>query len=292
MISGKIFSKISFYFQIARLNKPLAILFLLLPALFNIIFVFKSETAISNEFFAKIIIFFTIGAIIMRSAGCVINDIFDRKIDAKVSRTKERPLAKGEISLFEALIFLFFLLFLGLIILLQFNLKTIILGFLALILVSLYPLMKRITFYPQIFLGVVFNFGVLMSNSALNQEFLLSKWLLYCACILWTVIYDTIYGFQDIEDDLKIGVKSSAIAFSKNPRKILSILSILMCFLLIFVGILQKTSFSYHFLIILAIFYLIYLIFRTNFKNPKQCLKAFKNNILVGFLILLAIFSA
>lgn len=280
------------YIKLTRINRPIGIYLLVLPCFFGIFFAFAGRVSANWGEILRFCLTFALGSVIMRSAGCIINDIFDRKIDAKVSRTKDRPLASGEISLFEALIFLFLLLFLGLIILLQFNLKTIILGFLALILVILYPLMKRITFYPQIFLGITFNYGILMSNSALNQEFLLSKWLLYCACILWTIIYDTIYGFQDIEDDLKIGVKSSAIAFSKNPRKILSILSILMCFLLIFVGILQETSFSYHFLIILAIFYLIYLIFRTDFKNPKQCLKAFKDNILVGFLILLAIFSA
>ena len=156
----------------------------------------------------------------MRSAGCVINDLFDKKFDEKILRTKNRPLASGKVSRFEALILLGLLLILGFVILLQFNFKTILSGFFALALVATYPLMKRVTHYPQIFLGLTFNFGILMSGLVFLEKITLDFIILYIAGIIWTVIYDTIYAYRDIEDDLKIGVKSTAIKFICEIQKI------------------------------------------------------------------------
>lgn len=226
----------------------------------------------------------------MRSAGCVINDIFDKNFDQKVARTKNRPLANGTISRYEALALLATLLALGLVILLQFNFITILSGFCALILATTYPLMKRITYYPQIFLGLAFNFGILMSGFAILGRINLSFVILYLAAIVWTLIYDTIYAYQDIEDDLKIGVKSSAIKFRKNPKIILNSLSVLMFVLLVFLGIKESFGLNFFFCILAATFFLIQKISSCSFDNPQNCLKIFRDNFWIGILILSGIF--
>jgi len=225
----------------------------------------------------------------MRSAGCVINDLIDVKFDEKVSRTKKRPLASKAISRRDAAIFLAILLGFGFEILLQFNFKTILGGFVAMILVCTYPLMKRITYYPQIFLGLTFNFGVILSALALQNDITLAALILYAALIIWTLIYDTIYAFQDIEDDLRVGVKSSAIAFRKKPELILNALNLLMFALLVFLGIFQNFSPLFFIFVALGNFILAYKITSCDFKNSQNCLKVFKENIWIGALISLAI---
>jgi len=278
------------YINLTRINRPIGIYLLALPCLIGVFFAKNVAFRYNFDEILRICLIFLAGSVIMRSAGCVINDIFDRKFDVLVARTKNRPLANGDLNLTQALILLAALLFLGLIILLQLSFKTIIGGLLALILVFLYPLMKRLTFYPQLFLGVVFNFGILLASLEISGSINFATWLLYFALILWTLIYDTIYGFQDIEDDLKIGVKSSAIAFAKNPRKFLSILAILMGFLLILAGFLQEKTVFYHFFAILAAAMEFVIIKNCDYKNPQKCLKMFKNNVFVGVLILCASF--
>lgn len=225
----------------------------------------------------------------MRSAGCVINDLLDQKFDEKVARTKNRPLASKAVSRREALILLASLLLLGLIILLQFNLKTILSGFAALLLVTTYPLMKRVTYYPQLFLGLTFNFGIIMSSLALLNRIDFGTLILYCAAILWTVIYDTIYAYQDIADDLQIGVKSTAIKFQQNPKKILISLSLIMFLALILLG--WKGNFKSGFFLIILVTALLLnnKIKNCDFKNSQNCLKVFKGNIWIGVLILSAI---
>ena len=187
------------------------------------------------------------------------------------------------------MILLALLLFAGLIILLQFNHYTVIAGFIALGLVALYPLMKRVTFYPQIFLGITFNYGILMADLAINEKLFVSTMALFVACIIWTLIYDTIYAFQDIEDDIKIGVKSSAIKFSSRPQVTLIALSIAMFALVFLVGVLQNFGARFYFFSAAAFFYEIFLVLRCDYSSPPLCLKAFKANVVVGILILLAI---
>lgn len=249
----------------------------------------KEMSGVINEQINQTLFLFFCGAIIMRSAGCVINDLLDVKFDERVERTRNRPLAAKEISKKNALIFLAFLLACGLIILLKFNLKTILCGIFALALVFAYPMMKRITYYPQIFLGLTFNFGVILSSTALLDQITLSAVILYLALVIWTLIYDTIYAFQDIEDDLRIGVKSSAIAFLQQPRKILNLLSLVMFLLLIILGGLQSFNIRYFITISIAVIYLSYKITNCDFKNPAACLKLFKENVGIGILIALAI---
>ena len=277
------------YIKLSRLNQPTGIWLLFLPCLCGIFLAIKNlPLLVVNEISQTLILFF-IGSIIMRSAGCVINDLIDVKFDEKVSRTKKRPLASKAISRRDAAIFLAILLGFGFEILLQFNFKTILGGFVAMILVCTYPLMKRITYYPQIFLGLTFNFGVILSALALQNDITLAALILYAALIIWTLIYDTIYAFQDIEDDLRVGVKSSAIAFRKKPELILNALNLLMFALLVFLGIFQNFSPLFFIFVALGNFILAYKITSCDFKNSQNCLKVFKENIWIGALISLAI---
>ncbi len=277
------------YIQLTRINRPIGIGLLFLPCLFGVFLAEKnSHLDISQLLF--LISLFALGSTIMRSAGCVINDIFDQNFDRAVARTKNRPLASGTVSKREALILLTFLLFLGLLILLQFNFATILSGFIALALATIYPLMKRVTYFPQIFLGFAFNFGILMAHLAILGHLSLASCCLYLAAIIWTLIYDSIYAYQDIEDDLKIGVKSSAIKFANNPKIILISLSIAMFILLILTGLLAKLSIHFYLISFAASFLLIQKITFCDFKDSAKCLKVFKDNFWVGLMIAIAIF--
>lgn len=277
------------YIKLTRLNQPVGILLLFLPCLFG---VFLSLKNLPNFFFLEslgIIGLFLAGSIIMRSAGCIINDLTDQKFDEKVERTKSRPLAAKKISRRSAFILLGFLLFFGLLILVQFNAATILSGFVAMALVITYPFMKRITHYPQIFLGLTFNFGVLMASLALLESINFNTIILYVACIIWTIIYDTIYAYQDIEDDLKIGVKSTAIKFQNNPKRALTFLNFLLFLLLVFLGWKANFESGFFLAILVADLLLNHKIKNCDFGDSQKCLKVFKANIWVGALILTAI---
>jgi len=280
-------SKFPLIINLTRLNRPTGIWLLFLPCLFGILLSYKT-----NHKFDVLLVttLFFAGAVIMRSAGCIINDIIDKKFDQKVARTQERPLASNEISIAVALVILAILLAAGLAILLQFNQLTRIIGIVMLILIIIYPLAKRITYFPQFFLGITFNSGILMASAAINNRLPLPIILLYISSIFWTLIYDTIYAYQDIEDDLKIGVKSSAIKFGANPQKILYSLTVLQIALLFAVGILSKLSLIYHFMIYLALFHLLCQIKSCDFTDAEKCLARFKSNIIVGSIIAMGIF--
>ncbi len=277
------------YIELARLNQPTGILLLFLPCVMGIALALKFLPSFDGLELTKIIFLFFIGSIIMRSAGCIINDLSDQKFDEQVERTRNRPLASKKISRKSAFYFLATLLFFGLIILLQFNLATIMSGFAAMLLVIAYPLMKRITYYPQIFLGLTFNFGILMAGLALLGSLNSKIMILYFSCIIWTVIYDSIYAYQDIEDDVKIGVKSTAIKFSKNPKAILTYLNFAMFLTLVYLGWKAEFESGFFLGILVADLFLNHKIKSCDFADPQKCLKVFKANIWVGLLILIAI---
>ncbi len=276
------------YLKLIRADKPIGTWLLFLPCLFGIALMNKSN---DFEFIYLGLLFFA-GAFLMRSAGCIVNDILDKNFDKNSSRTKIRPLAAGHIPLRSALIFLVILLSISLLVLLQFNNQTIILGFISLVLVLCYPLMKRITFYPQVFLGMTFNVGILFASTAVVGKIVPEALLLYLASIIWTVIYDTIYGYQDLEDDLKIGVKSTSIKFGKKPQKILLILAFGFLAILLELGVLSDFNFAYYSLVMLAFFHIVCQIKTCDFFSPKDCLKKFKSNIWVGIILLLALILA
>ena len=281
------------FLELIRIKQSIGSMLLILPCFLAIALIYKINP---NVEFSKIIfttILFTIGAFLTRSAGCIINDLLDKNFDKKVERTKNRPLASQKISSKMALFFLSILLFLSLLILVQFNYQTIVGGFVALGLVVIYPLMKRITYFPQVFLGITFNFGIIMAGLALNSSIDFGLIILYLACIFWTLLYDTIYGFQDIEDDLRIGIKSSAIIFSKkniaNPKKILYKISLIVTLFFIMLGVYEELSFSYFLIIIFSGFLILFKILKCDLKKPTECLKFFKENLWFGILFLTAI---
>lgn len=286
----KIFPYFFTYLRLARLHQPTGIWLLFLPCLFGILLATKCAYLVTHEVYRVTVLFF-VGSLLMRSAGCIINDLCDRKFDVLVTRTKNRPLASGEISVRNALILLFVLLLASLAILLSFNVKTIVSGFVALALVATYPLMKRFTYYPQVFLGLTFNFGILMSNLALIDRINFSTIFLYFAAIVWTVIYDTIYAFQDIEDDLRFGVKSTAIKFQNRPKEILNYLCLAMLASLVFCGLAADLSAGYFFGILLCCSALISKIKTSDLQknSPENFLALFKMNVWFGVGIALSI---
>ena len=209
------------YIELIRLDKPTGIFLLYWPCTCGL--TVGNIYAANNNLFYEYLILFFIGSFLMRSAGCIYNDIIDKNIDKKITRTKNRPIAKGLISSKQGWFAILVLILLSLIILLQLNLKSIIFGLTSGIFIILYPFMKRITYWPQLFLGITFNWGVILGWLAMGNELSLLSVLLYFSAIFWTLGYDTIYGMQDLKDDLKIGVKSTSIKFEKNFKTFLSI---------------------------------------------------------------------
>ena len=213
MLDSLVFKKITNYLELIRFNKPIGFLLLMWPCWFGL-----SLLDLKIEILTIWLIIFLFGAFFMRSAGCIINDIVDKDIDNSIQRTQLRPLASKRISLNEAIILLFIFLLLSLIILLQFNLYSIIFGLLSMPFVILYPFMKRITHWPQIFLGLTFSFGALIVSTQFNQSITFQFILLYIACVIWTLGYDTIYAYQDRDDDIKQNIKSTAVLFGDNGK--------------------------------------------------------------------------
>ena len=285
----KTFVQISNYLKLARLHQPTGIWLLFLPCLCGIFLALKKMPEVNLPQAYHVIFLFFIGSLLMRSAGCVINDLIDVKFDALVERTKTRLLASKKISKKQALIFLACLLFAAALVLFQFNKHTIFSGFFIMNFVLLYPLMKRLTYYPQVFLGLTFNFGIIMSSLALLNFITPESLILYIACVFWTLIYDTIYAFQDIEDDLKIGVKSSAIAFQNRPKLVLNLLNLIMAILLFYLGFKANFNIGFFAIIFASIVLLAYKINKCDFKDQKNCLNLFKENVFFGTLISLAI---
>ena len=227
----------------------------------------------------------------MRSAGCIVNDIVDKDFDKKVLRTKNRPLASGKITILNALVYVIVLCFISLLILLQFNFLTILLGLGSMFLAFAYPFMKRITYWPQLFLGLTFNWGIIMGWSSITNNLSIEPVILYLSAIFWTLGYDTIYGLQDIHDDEIIGVKSTSIKFKDNVKLFVGACYVLFIFLILILGFMLEIN-KYIFLISLCfISTLIYQMKIFKLQNPLSCLNAFKINNFTGFLVFLFILS-
>jgi 4-hydroxybenzoate polyprenyltransferase len=225
----------------------------------------------------------------MRSAGCVYNDLIDKEYDAKVKRTAVRPLASEELSPYQAKVFLVTLLLGGALILFMLPYPVILTGFIALILIFLYPWMKRITYWPQAFLGLTFNIGLIMGWLSLENTLSLIPLMFYAGAILWTLGYDTIYGFQDIQDDLMVGVKSSSIAVAQKPRIFLSVVYGGTLFLWGYAGALAKLHWIYWVFWIFIYLLLFWQVLTLRIDNPLNCLKRFESNIYIGLLLYLGI---
>ncbi len=272
------------YQQLTRFNKPIGSFLLLWPTLTALWIASEGIPDIS------LLIVFTLGVFLTRSAGCVINDIADRKIDGKVKRTANRPLAKKLISTKEAVVLFVVLMGLAFLMVLLFtNAMTVYLSFAALALAFSYPFMKRYTQLPQLVLGAAFGFGIPMAFSATAEQIPMIAWVLYFAKISWTVAYDTMYAMVDRDDDLKIGVKSTAILFGKYDNLINALLQVTCLCLLVSAGILANLGAVYYVgLMVMALFFC-YQQYLTKDRIRERCFKAFLNNHYAGLAIFIAV---
>lgn len=276
-------NKIPLFLKLMRLPYYSGYLLCFFPACFGL---FLTDT--SNDNLIKLLALFFIGSVITRGAGCVINDIFDKDFDKHVERTKNRPLTSGALTIKEALIFLIILLFCSLTILLSLNKTSIYLGFLAFFLIILYPLMKRMINMPQVFLGIVFNFGALIGYSAITNKVSIESFIMYVACCFWTIGYDIIYGFSDIGDDKKIGIKSMALFLERRNYKLhLYIYYTIFIALFVLANIIAAKQFNY-ILTSIAYLMLIWQVATLKITDSKNCYQRFKNSNLVGLLLALS----
>lgn len=277
------------YLQLMRADRPIGTWLLLWPALWSITMAshfYGDLTVLPN---LKLIILFTLGAFVMRGAGCVVNDLWDRDADGKVERTKDRPLPSGRVSVRNAFIFLSILCLIGFIILMQLNRFTQILGFSSLFLIALYPLMKRITNWPQLVLGFTFNWGVLMGWASVSGKLELATMVMYIGSIFWTLGYDTIYAHQDKEDDATIGVKSTALLFGKKTCIWLSVFYAYTITMFIIAGWLSNMNISYYVGMLGAAAHLVYQLRKLDIDNRENCLHLFKSNHYFGIIVFISI---
>jgi 4-hydroxybenzoate polyprenyltransferase len=282
-MSNNFLNKIQPFVQLARYDKPIGFMLLFWPCIWSLLlYSLHVGELVPLSFF----ILFFIGSIIMRGAGCTWNDFLDKDYDKSVKRTKDRPLASSKIKITTAIFFLIIQLFVGLLILIQFNKLTIIFGCLSLIPVFIYPLMKRITWWPQVFLGITFNWGALLGWMSVSNNFSsVYPLFLYIACIFWTIGYDTIYAHQDKDDDLLLNLKSSAIKLGENTKY--AMLIFYSIFFIIFAVILLNLSNSLiiHIAILSLLVHLVSQIIYLDIDNSERCLKIFKSNNLLGIQI-------
>tara|TARA_B100000959_G_scaffold69662_1_gene73788 strand:- start:3583 stop:4425 length:843 start_codon:yes stop_codon:yes gene_type:complete len=272
------------YIRLMRLDKPIGTLLLLWPTYWAL---FLSADGWPDF---DLLIIFTLGVIVMRTAGCVINDFADRNIDKYIKRTKDRPLTSGEISPKSALVLFVMLLFIALALVLQTNQLTIQLSFIALLLASLYPFTKRWTNFPQLVLGAAFGMSVPMAFSAQTGSLPLTSGIVFLATLVWTLIYDTLYAMADRDEDIKIGVKSTAIVFQKYDQIIITLLQILLISIFIVMGNIFKLDQIYYFSLIIIVIFMIYHQFLMRNRQNEQYFKAFLSNNYIGMTAFAGIF--
>ena len=279
-------NQLKLFIELTRLKKPIGFMLLFWPCSWGLALAY-SENQNLNLFLYYLILFF-LGSVLMRSAGCIFNDIVDKDFDKKVKRTKNRPIASGQINVKQSFIYVLILCALAFLILIQFNYLTIILGLSSMLLAFSYPFMKRITYWPQLFLGITFNWGIIMAWSSITNEISLEIVLLYLSAIFWTLGYDTIYGAQDMSEDEIIGLKSTSIKF-KNYIKLFVGTSYFITVILITYTFRDKIGINFFsILLFLFIITLFYQIFKFNKKKPKTCLKMFKLNNISGLTLLIS----
>ena len=275
------------FVELTRINKPIGFMLLFWPCAWGLAYSYNFNR--DNELFFYYIILFFCGSVLMRSAGCIFNDIVDKDFDKKVQRTKRRPIPSGKISVIHSFIYVIILCTVAFCILLQFNIATIALGLGSMILAFAYPFMKRITYWPQLFLGITFNWGLVMAWTSMNNDITLNILLLYLAAIFWTLGYDTIYGAQDMSDDEIIGLKSTSIKFKKHIKLFLSISYLITSILVLYVFFNHHKNIYFLFFLSMFIISLIYQILKFDKKNQINCLKLFKINSFSGLFLFLGI---
>ena len=278
------------FLDLIRIKKPIGIMLLFWPCSWGLTLINDFSNGYSQ--YILYLIYFFLGATLMRSAGCIVNDILDRKYDILVERTKNRPIASGDISVSLSLVYVVILCSLAFLILIQFNFITILLGLASMPFAFSYPLMKRYTYWPQLFLGFTFNYGLIMAWFSIKPEFSYIPIIFYCGAIFWTLAYDTIYGFQDIKDDEIIGVKSTSIKFKKNPKLLIFLCYLIFIIFQIISGVLMEFNYYYYIgIVIIALHLLFYQTKNLDISNPKICLEKFKSNNFLGLIVFVNILT-
>ena len=281
-------NQLNIFIQITRLKKPIGYMLLFWPCAWGLSLAYDFKQSL-NDYFFFLTLFF-LGSVLMRSAGCIVNDILDRKFDEKVFRTKDRPIASGKISVKLGLFYASILCLVAFLVLINFNFFTIIIALASMPLAFTYPLMKRLTYWPQLFLGITFNYGLILGWTSINTEINLLPLIFYFGAIFWTLGYDTIYGFQDIKDDEIIGLKSTSIKFKSNPIVFLYICYTVLLSSLIMIGYLNEFN-NLYFIFLVIIIYQMYIFQIKNFNSsePLSCYKIFKSNNILGVLIFVSL---
>ena len=280
--------QLNLFIELTRLKKPIGFMLLFWPCVWGLTIAYDFSKNL-NDYFFYLTLFF-LGSVLMRSAGCIVNDISDKEFDKRVIRTKQRPIASGKISIKLGLIYVTILCLLALLVLINFNTFTIIIALGSMPLAFSYPLMKRYTYWPQLFLGITFNYGLILGWVCIKNQLDIIPIILYLGAIFWTLGYDTIYGYQDIKDDENIGVKSTSIKFKQNPHKFLVICYLVFIICILVTGILMKFNYLFFMFSIIPALHLInYQIKNLQINNPKSCFNIFKSNNTFGFIIFINI---
>ncbi len=270
--------------ELTRLNKPIGFMLLFWPCLWGLTLSYDFDLTLDVFIFYGLL--FISGSVLMRSAGCIVNDICDKNFDKLVERTKNRPIASGKISIRLAIIYAAVLCIIAFLVLINFNKFTILMALISMPFALTYPLMKRFTHWPQLFLGITFNYGLVLAWISIINEISLIPIIFYLGAIFWTLGYDTIYGYQDIKDDEIIGVKSTSIKFKNNPKKFILICYLTFIASLIIIGLLMKFNLFYFLFLIIPIFQLIFFqIYKLNVNEPLNCLAKFRSNNFLGLII-------
>jgi 4-hydroxybenzoate polyprenyl transferase len=281
-------NQINLFIELIRLKRPIGFMLLFWPCLWGLTLVYDFQSNLLNYFFYSAL--FLSGSILMRSAGCIVNDIVDKNFDKKVERTKKRPIASGKVSVKLASTYAVILCGIAFLVLINFNKLTILMALISMPLAFTYPLMKRITYWPQLFLGITFNYGLVLAWISIANEISIIPIIFYLGAIFWTLGYDTIYGFQDIKDDEIIGVKSTSIKFKNDPKKFLFISYCLFIISLLLIGVLMSFKYYYFMFLIFPIFHLlVFQVKKLDTKKPIDCLNKFKSNNFLGLIIFINI---
>ena len=281
-------NQINLFIELTRLKRPIGFMLLFWPCLWGLTLVYDFQSNLLNYFFYSAL--FLSGSILMRSAGCIVNDIADKNFDKKVERTKKRPIASGKVSVKLASVYAVILCGIAFLVLINFNKFTILMALISMPLAFTYPLMKRITYWPQLFLGITFNYGLVLAWISIANEISIIPIIFYLGAIFWTLGYDTIYGFQDIKDDEIIGVKSTSIKFKNDPKKFLFISYCIFIISLLLIGVLMSFKYYYFMFLIFPIFHLlVFQVKKLNTERPIDCLNRFKSNNFLGMIVFINI---
>ena len=275
---------IKLFIELTRLSKPIGFMLLFWPCIWGLTLSYNFNLTLDIFIFYGLLFFS--GSVLMRSAGCIVNDISDKNIDKLVERTKKSPIASGKVSIRLRIFYATVLCAIAFLILINFNKFTILMALISMPLAFTYPLMKRYTYWPQLFLGVTFNYGLVLAWISINNDISTIPIIFYLGAIFWTLGYDTIYGYQDIKDDEIIGVKSTSIKFKNNPKKFILVCYLFFIASLILIGVQMNFNLFYFLFLIIPIFQLIFFqIYKLNINSPENCLSKFKSNNFLGLII-------